>query len=151
MVKPPTLPRNINRTRITCEITPSPGVMPSVSPTVPTADAVSKIHTPNGRSSTIEITAALIKQSVKYIRKSVVAVLTVPDSILLPKHSGSSFLLKEAIAFLNSTATVTVFIPPAVDPGEPPISIRMIITARPNLDIELRSSVLKPAVLGVTA
>lgn len=41
--------------------------------------------------------------------------------------------------------------PPAVEPGEPPISIRIIITDCPVSLMAVRSAVLKPAVLGVTA
>ena len=42
------------------------------------------------------------------------------------------------------TANVVVFIPPAVEPGEPPISITDACF------IALRSTVLNPAVLNVT-
>ena len=42
------------------------------------------------------------------------------------------------------------FIPPAVEPGEPPMSIKRIITPCDALDIADRFTVLKPAVLGVT-
>ena len=45
---------------------------------------------------------------------------------------------------------VVVFIPPAVEPGEPPISIRMIISISPVSVSRVRSAVLNPAVLGVT-
>ena len=50
----------------------------------------------------------------------------------------------------NRTAIVVVFIPPAVDPGEPPINIRIIIRYNPVSLIAVRFIVLKPAVLGVT-
>ena len=40
-VSPPTLPKYISRIRIICENAESSGVMPSVSPTVPIAEAVS--------------------------------------------------------------------------------------------------------------
>ena len=50
----------------------------------------------------------------------------------------------------NKTAIVVVFIPPAVEPGEPPINIRMIIRYKPVSLIKVRFIVLKPAVLGVT-
>ena len=45
---------------------------------------------------------------------------------------------------------VVVFIPPAVDPGEPPMSIKTIMSIWPASVIFVRSAVLKPAVLGVT-
>ena len=40
--------------------------------------------------------------------------------------------------------------PPAVDPGDPPISISNIIIAFEGSVIAARSAVLNPAVLGVT-
>ena len=40
--------------------------------------------------------------------------------------------------------------PPAVDPGEPPISIQRIISAWPDPLIRVRSTVLNPAVRRVT-
>ena len=55
---------------------------------------------------------------------------------LLPKHSVSSFLRKTAMEESTSTAIVVVFIPPAVDPGDPPISIRKTLMACPDWDKE---------------
>ena len=76
----------------------------------------------------------------------------VPGSfdILLLKHCTSFLRLNTVIAERNRTAKVAVFIPPAVEPGEPPISIRMIIMAVPDSSIAARSVVLKPAVRVVT-
>lgn len=48
------------------------------------------------------------------------------------------------------TASVVVFIPPAVEPGEPPTSMSRVIIALEEPVIAERSAVLKPAVLGVT-
>ena len=50
-------------------------------------------------------------------------------SSLLPKAPAFSWLRNVAIAFNKRTVNVVVFIPPAVEPGEPPISINNIITA----------------------
>ena len=50
----------------------------------------------------------------------------------------------------SRTARVVVFMPPAVEPGEPPISIRRTIKPCDALDMAGRATVLKPAVLGVT-
>ena len=47
-------------------------------------------------------------------------------------------------------AKVGVFMPPAVEPGDPPISISRIITDFDVGVIAVRSAVLKPAVLVVT-
>ena len=51
--------------------------------------------------------------------------------------------------FAASTATVVTFMPPAVEPGAPPMSMRKIITARDTSLMAARSVVLKPAVRGV--
>ena len=71
-------------------------------------------------------------------------------SSLLPKAPAFSWLRNVAIAFNKRTVNVVVFIPPAVEPGEPPISINNIITAfEASLIFEI-SIVLNPAVLVVT-
>lgn len=60
-------------------------------------------------------------------------------------------LLTEDNTVNTATTKVVVFIPPAVDPGFPPIIIRIIVN---NIEPSVKdavSSVLKPAVLGVTA
>ena len=51
----------------------------------------------------------------------------------------------------NITAIVEVFIPPAVEPGEPPINIKIIKIVNPISLTPLRLIVLNPAVLGVIA
>ena len=56
-----------------------------------------------------------------------------------------------ANAFNISTAKVVVFIPPAVELGEPPTSISIIIIVFETSVILEISIVLNPAVLGVTA
>ena len=56
-----------------------------------------------------------------------------------------------ANAFNISTAKVVVFIPPAVELGEPPTSISIIIIAFETSVILEISIVLNTAVLGVTA
>lgn len=78
------------------------------------------------------------------------ALRTVSSDILLLKHCTSFLRLNTVIAERNRTAKVAVFIPPAVEPGEPPISIRMTIMAVPDSSIAARSVVLKPAVRVVT-
>jgi len=45
---------------------------------------------------------------------------------------------------------VVVLMPPAVDPGEPPVIIRIIIINTPASLSMVKSTVLNPAVLGVT-
>ena len=51
----------------------------------------------------------------------------------------------------EKNVNAVVFIPPAVDPGEPPISIKMIMINCPVPLNKVKSAVLKPAVRGVTA
>ena len=46
---------------------------------------------------------------------------------------------------------VVVLIPPAVDPGLPPINIKMMVRSQLFSDSFVRSTVLNPAVLGVMA
>ena len=67
-----------------------------------------------------------------------------------PKISMSSFWRNVATIFKIRTAKVVVFMPPAVEPGDPPISISIIITDFDVGVIAVRSAVLKPAVLVVT-
>ena len=126
------------------------GVIPSVSPTVPTAEAVSYRHEESGRFSYTLIKIAPPKNNARYIVTTVAAVLTTPHSILRPKNWTLSCWRKVAAAFAINTASVVVFIPPAVEPGDPPIIIRKIITACDAPVISERITVLKPAVLGVT-
>ena len=71
-------------------------------------------------------------------------------SSLRPKAPAFSWLRNVAIAFKIRTVNVVVFIPPAVEPGEPPISINNIITAFEGSLIFEMSMVLNPAVLVVT-
>ena len=91
------------------------------------------------------------KNSMRYMLKIVAAVLTAPEPTLRPKNCGLSRRRKVATALASRTAKVVVFIPPAVEPGEPPTSISKIIMARDASVIAVRSMVLKPAVLGETA
>ena len=86
----------------------------------------------------------------KDIVRMVAAVLTELQSTLRPKNWALSRWRKVAVALAIKTASVVVFMPPAVEPGEPPMSIKRIITPCDAPDIADRLTVLKPAVLGVT-
>ena len=129
---------------------PRPGVIPSDKPTVPIAEAVSNKQVSMGKSSSQLIAIPPAKNRVRYINKITAAFLIVSSVILLPKHSESYFLLNTAINVMKSTAIVVVFIPPAVEPGEPPISINRISIVFPLSLKSDKSTVLNPAVLGVT-
>lgn len=90
------------------------------------------------------------KNSRKYITATAAAFFTAEPSMRLPQTSASSFLRQTENALRIRTASVVVFIPPAVEPGEPPTSMSMVIIALEEPVIAGRSAVLKPAVLGVT-
>ena len=125
-VSPPTLPKNISIISITRDTADRPLVMPSDSPTVPIAELVSNRQVSSGRFSTLLIMTPLVKNNTRYINKTAPALRTVSSDILLLKHCTSFLRLNTVIAESNRTAKVVVFIPPAVEPGEPPISIRII-------------------------
>ena len=90
------------------------------------------------------------RQRVTYIVKIVAAFRSVSLEILRPKKWVCSRLRKTETALDSMTAKVVVFMPPAVDPGEPPININAIMIMQPVSLIVVRSTVLNPAVLGVT-
>ena len=100
--------------------------MPRVAPTVPKAEAVSYKMSINAKSSIAAITKLTnitIDREITNIDK---AFFMVSSLILLLKTIGSfSFFITEMTARINTTKVV-VFIPPAVDPGDPPINIRLI-------------------------
>ena len=59
------------------------------------------------------------------------AILTVWLLILREKAEASSLWRKVPVAFRIRIAKVVVFIPPAVDPGDPPISISTMLRNLP--------------------
>ena len=137
--------------KIMCEILLSCGVIPKDKPTVPIAEAVSNRQVRIGRSSILLMSKPPVKNRIRYIIKIVEACATVSfDTRLLKKH-GFYIRRKTAMAFASRTATVVVFMPPAVDPGEPPISIKSVMTDCPVSLTDVKSAVLNPAVLGVIA
>ena len=125
-------------------------MIPSVSPTVPIADAVSNRQVMSGRDSTVLMTIAPMTNRERYRAKMVDAILTVWSLIRLEKAEDSSRCRNVPRALRTSTAIVVVFMPPAVEPGEPPISIRMMLINFPESENAAKSVVLKPAVLVVT-
>ena len=149
-VSPPTLPMNMSKIRTICETVLSAGVIPRDRPTVPIADALSNRHVLIGRLSVMLIMKDPDKARKAYIRRSVDAVLIVLSSTRLPRICTFFRLRNTAKVLAIRTVMVVVFIPPAVEPGEPPINIRMIRSMRPAPLKDVRSDVLKPAVLGVT-
>ena len=86
-----------------------------------------------------------------YMPMRVAALFTTSSSTRRPKRRTLLRLRNTATALAASTATVVIFMPPAVDPGAPPTSMSPRSTDRPLSDMAERSPVLKPAVRGVTA
>ncbi len=86
----------------------------------------------------------------RYIIRMAAASRTVSFSTLLLNITVSSRRLNTEMAEAKRSAAVVVFMPPAVDPGEPPISMRKIMRKIPESENRVRSVVLKPAVLQVT-
>lgn len=102
--------------------------MPSDRPTVPIADAVSNKH---GRRGMFSMRLIIVPQPINimiYIKNTVAAFLTASSGMRLLYKWACSFLLKTENAEDIRTAIVVVFMPPAVEPGEPPISINAIIS-----------------------
>ena len=124
--------------------------MPRVSPTVAIAEATSNIQVNIGKPSTEQIIALPTINKDKYKTKIASELLTVSSSILRLKISVLLLRLNTEMVEAKSTVTVVIFIPPAVEPEEPPISIKQIIMRIPVWLITEKSAVLKPAVLGVT-
>ncbi len=87
----------------------------------------------SGRSSYTLIKTPPPKNSARYIVRMVAAVLTAlidPDARKIVRCPVCGMLRQHL-----RTASVVVFMPPAVEPGEPPISIRRIIIPYEALDI----------------
>lgn len=147
----PTLPQNISIISTIWDTTPNELVRPAERPTVLIAEKVSiNIFDKEAGS-----TAAIIKVPVN--AKDILIVLT---SRALCKNSSLMLLLKAEILSLPLTFDATkaniiksevVFIPPAVEPELPPINIKIMVKSLDASEKEAISTVLKPAVLGVTA
>ena len=71
--------------------------------------------------------------------------------IVLPKASVRELFLKIAMEVKSKTVIVVTFIPPPVLPGAAPTSISKVCKKIPLSENFEKSTVLKPAVRGVTA
>ena len=127
-------------------------VIPQLSPTVPSAEPasniISDIEKPLPFSVMLNASVAVKSTTTK----SIVMVIALPTTTIRIERlniSTCGLFLSAAMVVKIITASVTVFIPPAVEPGEPPtnISIRRINLL--EADIEEMSTVLKPAVRAV--
>ena len=103
-----------------------------------------------GRFSMRLMTMPPSRNSTRYISKTAMAFFTVSSAIRRPKNRPFSRLRKTATVQASSTAMVVVFMPPAVEPGLPPMSMSPMVMVWPVSLRAVRSAVLKPAVLGVT-
>ena len=108
-------------------------VIPNDRPTVPSAEADSNRQLRRGRCSILLMIMPQTKNTSPYMIRIATAFLTVSSEILLPKTCVLSFRRNTARAVMMRTAIVVVFMPPAVEPGEPPVSIIKIIRACPEL------------------
>ena len=89
------------------------------------------------------------RNSDRYKSRMAAALRRASPSMRRPKQRGSSRLENTAAAENKSTASVVVFMPPAVEPGDPPMSMSITSTIWPTSLSAVRSMVLKPAVRGV--
>ena len=89
-------------------------------------------------------------QIVTKVTATATAFFTDPSEIRRPNKVALFLFLIVANAEQIRTAMVTVFMPPAVPTGEPPISIKMIDTAAEEFVRFSCGIVAKPAVLVVT-
>ena len=149
-VKPPARPMNIKKTNMSFEGIDKLEVIPNDKPTVPMAEAVSNRQSLNLNPSIALITMPHRINIPRYIKKMALALRTMLLSIRRFITTVSFFLLNTEIVEKKRTAKVVVFIPPAVEPLDPPMSIRAIIIATAAWLIVCKSTVLKPAVLVVT-
>ena len=125
-------------------------VTPVESPTVPNAEVISNSAGVSARSST------LIRTSVAPTTRPIASRATV--SACRIRFDGS----RRRNTFMSvlprtsdhstkpSTAKVVTLMPPAVEAGPAPMNIRVVITSRVGSFMPPMSTVLKPAVLGVT-
>ena len=90
------------------------------------------------------------EQIVRKVTATATAFFTDPSEIRRPKIAALFLFLTVANAEQISTAIVTVFIPPAVPTGEPPMSIKIIEIAAEALVRFSCGTEAKPAVLVVT-
>ena len=149
-MSPPIRPANIRKIKMILEIIVKSRVIPRVKPTVAIADAVSYIAVIIGTFSMTLIIIAAPTHNEIYNIKIVAALRTTVSGIVLPKLSVRERFLKIAILVVTKTKKVVIFIPPPVEPGAAPININIICKKILDSVIFVRSTVLNPAVRGVT-
>ena len=146
----PTRPANIISATVTLENAGSVAVMPRVRPTVPMAEMDSNRASSSAmpwRHSTMHPAI----QTIKYMLTAEKALWISSSSSRRPNRSTSSRRRTRARALSTSTAKVFTLMPPPVEPDPAPINMRIMVSRVPLWLRERRSTVLKPAVRGVTA
>ena len=147
----PTRPQNIKNIKITCDVIFSVGVTPAVRPTVLIAEKVSIKESASVMGSIAQIINAPLNAKER---------LTRVISNALFKNSFLILFLKAVMLFLprteekmkaKNTKKEVVLIPPAVEPELPPMNIKITVKSFDDSVREAISTVLNPAVLGVTA
>jgi hypothetical protein len=128
-------------------------VTPVDKPTVPRAEAVSNIISDIIKPFEFSVILRANVAMNKTATKSSVMVIALPTTTIRTDrlNISTSCRFRSAVtAVIKTTANVTVLIPPAVEPGEPPMNISKIKTNLLDADRLDISTVLKPAVLAVT-
>ena len=125
-------------------------MIPVVIPTVPIAENVSNRISENPSGCIAMIASDAVTASKRLIVRIVPARLTASFSSLRPKILIPYVCLILECTHKRRTTRVVVLMPPAVEPGLPPMNIRMMVSSLlPSVKAAV-SVVLKPAVLAVT-
>lgn len=147
----PTLPQYISRINTICEIELSEVVIPAVRPTVLIAEKVSIKALLRLTGSVAQIINVPPKASDRLIKVISKALFKNSFLMLLPNAVIPSLPRIEEKTKASITKSDVVFIPPAVELELPPMNIRKIVKSFDASEREAISTLLKPAVLGVTA
>ena len=146
----PTLPQYIRKIITILEAATRSRVMPVVIPTVPIAEETSKIISEMPRLGWNEqIRMMPTSASEMFVKATELALWMASSSRRLPKIPFDCLRRIPLKVEMAITASVVVFIPPAVEPGEPPINIRNTVSILLAGESAAVSVVLKPAVLAV--
>ena len=135
------------------------GVTPTESPTVPKAltDSNKRVRKGRGCCSSQELfDSVIVKRKVAIImqltetRTITMTFLTVSEERLRFHICTDFCCLSKLPRDATTTAKLVVLIPPAVEPGDPPIHIKNIIKNKPAIENWSRGAVENPAVRAVT-
>jgi len=147
----PTLPQNIRKIIIIFDKFSRSRVIPVDIPTVPIAEKHSKLRSLKDKFGCKQLMRKTPRSvRVKFTKNTLTAFLIHSSGSLLPKTLVERSLRMMLSEKRSKTATVVVLIPPAVDPGEPPMNIRISVKRIPPFEREAVSVIFIPAVLGET-